>query len=393
MDMFSKILVCLGSFFNTFHCYYIPGIEMQIFHIPGETDDQIGVWLKGDKIFLCADDMYEAFPNLYAIRGTTHRNLMQWVTSLDIIIDLEPEILVPSHTRPIFGKDAIVDTLRNYRDAIQYIHDQTIRLANTGLHPNEIAAKLSLPDNLAKHPYLQEYYGTTVWSSKSTFHGYMGWFSGDAVELSPLTKQEKSEKMLQLVGKDKLIDAANSALKEKDFQWALELSDFVLLNDNANKDAKDIKIEALTALGSQQISNNGRNYYLTAALEEATDLSFKTSPRQRSGVVDKWPIQAILKGLPVRFNPDLCGDKNETLFLELAEPDTVHSITMRNSVVIVQPDIPSKWDIKVTTSESTWKDILLARRSSVTAIATGDMIVEGGVLALKSFFDCFDRND
>ena len=83
----------------------------------------------------------------------------------------------------------------------QYIHDQTIRLANTGMHPNEIAAKISLPDNLAKHTYLREYYGTTVWSSKSTFHGYMGWFSGDAVELSPLMKQEKSERMVKLLGK------------------------------------------------------------------------------------------------------------------------------------------------------------------------------------------------
>ena len=55
--------------------------------------------------------------------------------------------------------------------------------------------------------------------------------------------------------------------------------------------------------------------------------------------------------------------------------------------------MPSSWDIKVTTSEATWKDILLTRRSSVTAIASGDMVVEGGVLALKSFFDCFDRTD
>ena len=364
---------------------------MEVLHIPGETDDQIGVWLKKDKVFLCADDMYEAFPNLYAIRGTTHRDLMQWVNSLDIIIDLEPEVLVPSHTRPIIGKGAIIDTLTSYRDAIQFIHDQTIRLTNTGMHPNEIAARIRLPDNLAQHPYLREYYGTTVWSSKSTFHGYMGWFSGDAVELSPLMKQEKSERMLTLVGKDKLIDAAKSALEEKDFQWALELSDYVLVTDKTNKEAKDIKIESLTALGSRQISNNGRNYYMTAALEEATDLSFKTSPGQRAGVVDRWPIQPILKQLAVRFNPDICGDKNETLVLDLTNPDAVYSITIRNSVVIVKKNMPSKWDIKVTSSETTWKDILLARRSSVTAIASGDMVVEGGVLALKSFFDCYDR--
>ena len=366
---------------------------MQILHIPGETNDQIGVWLKKHKILLCADDVYKAFPNLYAIRGTTNRDLMQWVNSLDIIINLQPEILVPSHTRPIIGKQEILEVLVKYRDAIQYIHDQTIRLSNAGLTPNEIARRISLPENFVKHPYLQEYYGTTAWSSKSAFHAYLGWFSGDAVDLSPLTKQEKSDRMVNLVGVDKLLDAAREALEEKDFQWALELSDLVLVKDKASTKAKNIKIEALTALGSQQISNNGRNYYLTAALEEATDLVFKTSQEQRAGIVDRWPIASILQNLPVRFNPELCNEKNETLFLELTSPDTVHFMQIRNSVVIVKHETPNDWNIKVSATESLWKDILLNRKSSVAAIATGDLVVEGGVLALKSFFDCFDRND
>ena len=371
--------------------FLITGIDMQIIHIPGETDDQIGVWLKNDKIILCADDIYQAFPNLYAIRGTTNRDLMQWVRSLDTIIDLEPEILVPSHTRPIYGKELVIDTLTVYRDAIQYIHDQTVRLSNSGLHPNEIAAKVALPESLAKHPYLQEYYGTTEWSSRSAFYTYLGWFSGDPVDLSPLTKQEKSDRMVDLVGIDKLTEAAKGALKQSDFQWALELSDIVLIKDKSNKDAKDIKIEALTALGSRQTSNNGRNYYLTAALEEASDLKFRNTPQQRAVVVDRWPIGSILQTFPHRFNPELCGDRNKTLVLDLTEPDSVHSIQIRNAVVVVKPGTLNEWDSYVSAKEVVWKDILLQRRSAVTAIATGDLVLEGGILALKSFFDCFDK--
>ena len=369
----------------------VSGIDLQILHIPGETDDQIGIWLKHDKIVLCADDIYQAFPNLYAIRGTTNRDLMQWVRSLDTIISLEPEILVPSHTRPIYGKEQIIDTLTVYRDAIQYIHDQTVRLSNAGYHPNEIATKIILPEKLAKHQYLQEYYGTTAWSSKSAFNGYLGWFSGDAVDLTPLSKQEKSDRMIKLVGFDKLVDTAKEALKQNDFQWALELSDLLLTKDQSNKEAKDVKINALTALGSQQKSNNGRNYYLTAALEEATDLKFTMSLNQRAALVDRWPIDSIHQILPVRFNPDLCGDRNETLIIELTEPDSLTSMQIRNSVVIIKLDISSTGDMKVKATENVWKDILLQRRSALAAIATGELVLEGGVLALKSFFDCFDK--
>ena len=79
------------------------------------------------KAFLCADDIYRAFPNLYAIRGTPHRDLMQWAHSIDKIRALRPQYLVPSHTHPITDEEEIYDLLTTYRDAIQFVHDQTVR--------------------------------------------------------------------------------------------------------------------------------------------------------------------------------------------------------------------------------------------------------------------------
>ena len=73
---------------------------------------------------------------------------------------LKAEYLVPHHTRPVVGVDTIYDTLTNYRDAIQFVHDQTIRLMNQGLTPLEIVEQVKLPPHLARQPYLHEYYGT-----------------------------------------------------------------------------------------------------------------------------------------------------------------------------------------------------------------------------------------
>jgi alkyl sulfatase BDS1-like metallo-beta-lactamase superfamily hydrolase len=82
-------------------------VRSTILHIPGETDDQIGVWIPESRTLLCADDIYKAFPNLYAIRGTPSRDLMQWVDSLDLMLSYEADFLVPSHTRPIIGRENI----------------------------------------------------------------------------------------------------------------------------------------------------------------------------------------------------------------------------------------------------------------------------------------------
>ena len=119
------------------------------------------------------DNIYKTFPNLYTIRGTTHRDVAGWVNSLDHMRSFNPQFLFPSHTKPLSGI-AVMETLTIYRDAIQFVHDQTVRLMNKGLTPDEIIEKIKLPTNLAKSPFLSEYYGTIRWSVKSIFNGYLG---------------------------------------------------------------------------------------------------------------------------------------------------------------------------------------------------------------------------
>jgi len=41
----------------------IAGIDMVLLHVPGETPDQIAVWLPAQKVLLPADNYYKAFPN------------------------------------------------------------------------------------------------------------------------------------------------------------------------------------------------------------------------------------------------------------------------------------------------------------------------------------------
>ena len=163
----------------------IAGVTLQFVHAPGETEDQIFVWLPERKVLLAADNFYKSFPNLYTIRGTAYRDLRLWVASLDRMRELGAEFMIPSHTRPITGADEIRRRLTNYRDAIQFVHDQTVRLMNQGLTPDDIAERVRLPPHLADDPWLQEFYGTVAWSVRSVFTGYLGWYSGVARDMFP----------------------------------------------------------------------------------------------------------------------------------------------------------------------------------------------------------------
>lgn len=133
----------------------IDGVDVVLLHAPGETDDQIVVFLPQKSLLCPADNIYKAFPNLYAIRGTPSRDAHQWASSLELMRGLEADYLVPSHTRPLVGKQIISDTLTAYRDAILFVHDQTVRYMNQGMFIDDIVPRVALPEHLGSHPYLQ----------------------------------------------------------------------------------------------------------------------------------------------------------------------------------------------------------------------------------------------
>jgi len=179
------------------------GLNVTFIHIPGETPDQIAVWLSGRRVLLPADDIYRTFPNLYAIRGTPPRDCRVWANSLRTMRSLEADSLVPSHTQPVFGRQTIHDLLTSYLSAIDFVHDQTIRHMNELRHPEDIGQLIRLPSTLRNHPFLQHFYGRVDWSAKGVYERYVGWFSGDAVELLPLTPNEKAKRMVDLLGAEK----------------------------------------------------------------------------------------------------------------------------------------------------------------------------------------------
>jgi alkyl sulfatase BDS1-like metallo-beta-lactamase superfamily hydrolase len=261
-------MVPTETFSGSSHEATVAGVDMKLVHTPGETDDQIYVWLPEKRVLMPGDNFYRAFPNLYAIRGTPYRDVRKWVDSLDQMIAEEPEYLVPSHSRPIVGADRIRELLTDYRDAIDFVYKATIAGMNRGDSADVLAHSVQLPERFADHPFLTQFYGTVPWSVRSIAVGHLGWFDGNATNLFPMAPKDEAQRMADLVGGvDVLKTKAANALTNGDHQWAAELADHVLALDAKDAEAKAIKAKAFVALADQQVSANARNYYLTSAMQ------------------------------------------------------------------------------------------------------------------------------
>lgn len=245
----------------------IVGLKVILQYAPGETDDQLYVWLPDKKLLLPGDNYYKTFPNLYTIRGSRYRDIRVRAESLDKMLkEGEIEYLVPSHTRPVVGADIVKKNLTNYRDAIRFIYDESVKGINAEMNPVELSQQVKLPKHLANDPALQEFYGTVAWSVRSVYSGLLGWFDGNATNLYPLSAKERAERVAKLAGGvDAIRKNAKEALEEGDAQWATELADHLIALNENDKNAILLKADALTVLGKEQTSANGRNYYLTQA--------------------------------------------------------------------------------------------------------------------------------
>jgi uncharacterized sulfatase len=247
----------------------ISGIHVEFYPSPGETDDAMFIWLPGEKVLFAGDNFYSAFPNLYAIRGTVYRDVLNWSDSDARMAEFKPHYLVPGHTMPIVGQAAATTALEDYSEAIRSVYEQTVKGINEGKGPDQLAHEVTLPSQLKDKPYLIEFYGTVPHAVRAIYTGLLGWFDGNPTTLNPMEPRLKSRKMAELAGgTQKLTEQMVAALEKNDYQWALELSDHLKWLDDGNRElARKVKIKALRGLGAREYNAPNRNYYLSYANE------------------------------------------------------------------------------------------------------------------------------
>ncbi|MFI3270600.1 MAG: alkyl/aryl-sulfatase [Pseudomonadota bacterium] len=247
----------------------IAGVDLELIPAAGETNDAIFIWLPKEKVLFTGDNFYQAFPNLYAIRGTPYRDVRVWAKSVAKMASYKPQAVVPGHTTPIMGEQESVEALQSYSDAIQYVFDATVQGMNQGLDPVTIAQSIELPSHYADKPYLTQFYGTIEGASRAIYSGLMGWFDGNPVNLNPLSHTSNARKMAQLAGgSDKLLESFNEAMEGGEYQWALVLAESLLLLEDVDaKVVREAQIVALRAMAAMEYNAPKRNYYLTYARE------------------------------------------------------------------------------------------------------------------------------
>jgi alkyl sulfatase BDS1-like metallo-beta-lactamase superfamily hydrolase len=336
--------------------------------------------------------------NLYTPRGAQVRDAKAWSFYIDEAIDLfagETDALFASHHWPRWGSGDAREFLALQRDLYKYVHDQTLRMANHGLTPKEIAEELALPPTLAAQWHTRGYYGTLNHNAKAVYQRYLGWFDGNPANLHPLPPVEAGRRYVELAGgAEALLSKAQVAFDAGDYRWVAEVVNHLVFADPANMDARHLQADALEQLGYQAESGPWRAFYLTGAQELRNPMPAPAAPRQAAlAQLPRLPGDMLLDSLSVRLNGPKAGA--EALHLGVSFTDTgerfrleVENGVMRHYLADASPAAPA-----ISLSRPTLVRLVTGEVSLEAAAEDGSLAIEGDPGALALLLSWLDRFD
>ena len=201
------------------------GLTLKIFHAPGETYDHLNIWIPELKTAFVGDNFYRSFPNIYTLRGTKPRWALDYVGSLDRVLAWQPEVLIPSHGPAIKEAEEIKKLLKKYRNAILYVHDETVRGMNEGKEVEQLMQEIILPPSLS----FGGTYGKIAWSVRGIYEGYAGWFDANPSSMYPSGPESVYADIVDMLGGiEKLNEKIEDYLEANEYNKALHMVDIAL---------------------------------------------------------------------------------------------------------------------------------------------------------------------
>ena len=379
----------------------VDGVRI-IFQLTPETEApaEMNFYFPALKALCMAENCSHTMHNLVPIRGALVRNALNWSKYINeslLLFGAEAEVLFTSHNWPRWENRDVREFLVLQRDLYKWMHDQTMRLANKGFTPLEIAEMLQLPPEFQRHEHTRGFYGDLVHNAKAVYQRYLSWYDGNPANLHKLPPVEVGKRYVDLAGGiDALLDHAEAAFERGDYRWVAELVNHAVFSDPTSLRARALQASALEQLGYQSESATFRNAYLMGAMELRNGPPANPNPNVRARslvremtidqVFDTIAVRTIsenLGGVSLAINwtfTDLVGTRDERWVVGVSNRTIYSSRGTHDSDAIAS----------VAISRARFLDIILQDVTFVDAMKTGDAVVTGEAAALVTVFGNLD---
>ena len=377
----------------------VDGVDFEFFNMPGsEAPAELTFYLPQWKAFCGAEILSHVMHNVLTLRGAKVRDALLWSNYIGESIDRldDVEIFFNSHHWPTWGHDRIITQMQQQQDMYKFTHDQTVRLANLGYTPREIAEKLELPESLAKNFHVRGYYGTLSHNSKAVYQHYFGWYDGNPANLNPLPPEQSAQRYVDFMGgSTAILQRAGQSMEQGDYRWVGEVLNHVVFAEPDNVPAREMLAEAYRQMGYQAESGPWRDIYLSGAAEliagKVKEQFLKVNSK---AFLQEVPLLEFMKALSVNLDAEKAAGKAITLNVLFTEREQNFVLTIRNSVMYYQDGpFDSTADASIRITQAMFVDLLVGEVGITDIITSDQLSIEGSTLKLLTFFSLLGESN
>ncbi len=375
----------------------IAGLDFEFMMAPdSEAPSEMHWFIEQFKAVTAAENCCHTLHNTYTIRGAKIRDPMAWSKYLEQTIELwgdRAEVMYGMHHWPVWGRERVLEMLGLGRDGYRLINDETLRLANHGLTPSEIAEQIEFQGELGRHWAMRGYYGSLNHNVRATYVHYLGWFDGNPANLHTLPPEDAAKRYVQFMGgAEATLEKARAAFELGDYRWVAEVVNHVVFADPDNRAARELQADALEQLGYQSESGPWRNFYLTAATELRNGVRVLPTPNAASpDAVRSMSLTLFFDYLGVRLNGRRAGDRRITLVCELPDLGETWTLLLRHGALSHRRGAVDGADATVRIDRGALNDVILGTAKLVDQIQDERAELDGDPQALHDLVDLLDE--
>lgn len=379
----------------------VDGVRMVFQMTPGaEAPAEMNFHFPDLRALCLAENATHNLHNVVTLRGALVRDSLLWSKLLDETIALfldDTDVAFAQHHWPSWGSDRIREHLEHQRDLYRYLHDQTLRLMNSGLTGPEIAERLTLPPSLARDWACREYYGSVSHNVKAIYQRYLGWFDGHPANLAALPPVDAAARYVELMGGAAAVrDAARRAMEAGDERWAAQLLTHCVLADDEDAEARELQAQSFEQLAYRAENTTWRNFYLMGALELRDGVLSVPARAANPELLSALTIEQVFDAVGLRIDGERAAGESVTLNWVFADqagtPDEHWSCWISNAAFGARrssnaPDA----DATVRTSKATFISVVVGGEDAAVAFTEGRLAVEGDLLAMQRLFGLTEK--
>ncbi len=177
----------------------VGGIEFDLRHARGETDDHTWAWIPSHKAICAGDFFIWNFPNA-GNPQKVQRYPVEWARALRDMAGMGAELFLPAHGLPIAGAARIRSVLTEVADTLELLVSQTLAMMNAGARLNDVIHAVTVDAARLAKPYLRPLYDEPEFVVRNVWRLYGGWYDGNPANLKPAREAALASELATLVG-------------------------------------------------------------------------------------------------------------------------------------------------------------------------------------------------